>query len=117
MATTPIATSPISRYVPLRSRKVFWAGRREAGRRAVVRRELAGVVGTPDDAPEDAPEDAPDEAPDGAADAGRVRDRLATVRGLSRCRKGQDLVAAGGDGRAATHKRLRHKPLLRPKAG
>jgi hypothetical protein len=46
MATTPIATSPISRYVPFRSRKVFSCVRRGAGRRAVVRRELAGAVDT-----------------------------------------------------------------------
>jgi hypothetical protein len=129
MARTPTATRPTSNSVPLRSMNVF-SWRREAGRRAVVRRELTGDVELDDDVnPDDDVE--PDVAvePDGAAepdgafelgaeDAGRERDRLATAGGISSCQdRSGNSVAAGGDGRAATHERLRHKPRSRPKAG
>ena len=68
MPRMPTATSPISNHVPLRSRKVRSLSLREAGRRAVERRELVGeLVGTVE-----------------SGVVGRVRDRLATWGGFSK---------------------------------
>jgi len=96
MARTPTATRPTSSSVPLRSMNVF-SWRRCAGRRVVVRRELAGDVEPDDEVDPDAAAepDVPAEVDDtGApevgfelddADGGRERDRLATAGGISSC--------------------------------